>query len=99
MSALREGERKDCEACGVKLIGGYTAQGKVAPIEAEPSPTGNVLLQKHADGTIAAITFGNETAAALRERHVELRLNHFASCPQRERFGRDRTTNEGTGNT
>jgi hypothetical protein len=93
VSAMQPGERKTCEACGKAMVGGLTMKGKVAPIEVEPSGTGNVLLQRHADGTVAAITFGNDTAQALRERGVELRLNHFATCPERERFN----TNEGTG--
>lgn len=98
MSAMQPGERKDCQACGTPMVGGLTMKGNVAPIEAKPSTQGNVLLQRHADGTVAAITFGNETAQALRERGVELRLNHFASCPERQRFERNKTTNEGTGN-
>lgn len=95
VSALQPGEKRPCQACGVEMIGGLTLQGKVAPVEAEPSAGGNVLLQRHADGTVAAVTFGNDTADALRQRGVELRLNHFASCPERERFNRQ--TNEGTG--
>lgn len=92
--SMQPGDRKTCEACGKALVGGLTMKGKVAPIESEPSSGGNVLLQRHADGIVAAITFGNDTAQALRERGVELRLNHFASCPQAERFNH---TNEGTG--
>lgn len=94
VSALQVGERKDCTACGKPMIGALTATEKVAPVEVDPSDVGNVLLQRHADGVFVAITFGNETAEALRQRGVELRLNHFATCPERERFSKD---NERTG--
>lgn len=91
---MRAGERKDCAACGVKLIGALNPKtGKVAPIEVDEHPDGNVFLHSRALDlesvmTVCAWTMGADTAEKAREAGVGLRMNHFATCPSRRRFER-----------
>jgi hypothetical protein len=85
------GEQWACEACGKKLIAALTNRGNVAPIEVEPSAVGNVLLHRRSIAgklTPSAWVLGPEMADYARENDVELRLNHFATCPERDRFKR-----------
>lgn len=93
---LQPGEKRPCTKCGTVIIGAVTIQGKVAPIEEVPHRNGNTLLQRHHDGMVHAITFGPEASDKLRRKGVELRHNHFATCPAAEQFRRT-TNNEETG--
>lgn len=93
MSKLTNGEQRPCRACGKRFIGAATDAQAQAPIELEPDANGNVLLQRSGVG-VRAFTFGPDNAAWLRGLGVELRMNHFASCPERARFT---TPTEGTG--
>lgn len=102
--AWREGERRACSACGVECIGAKSRHGSVGPIELEPRPTGNVLLFKGQKGELryAVLPGGTpgtpagEKAKAVREwvadNFMTVRTNHFATCPEREKFGRNATT-------
>lgn len=46
MARLQVGEVRPCQACGVTIIGALTVHGKVAPMEVQPHPDGNVLLAR-----------------------------------------------------
>jgi hypothetical protein len=81
------GETQRCEACEAPLIACLTKAGKVAPIVFNPSDEGNVLVFRK-DGDLHCRTFGGDTLAKLHEEGVPLRTNHFADCPERERFKR-----------
>jgi hypothetical protein len=82
---LEPGQRRECTACGKPLIGARTMGGSVAPIETEVHPQGNVLLQRH-DGVLTAVTLGGRLHQLALEAGIQLRLNHFASCEDAERF-------------
>lgn len=84
---LTQGERKSCEACGADLIGARTKDGKTAPITEHCQVGGNVLLFRSSAG-IECRTFAGAVLDKLREQQVPLRLNHFADCPEKERFTR-----------
>lgn len=85
-------ERWEC-TCGAKLIG---AAGKssgpvpsVQPITVEAHPNGNVLLARDERGVLRGFIIGKpDVAEYLRGMGVQLRLNHFADCPDRERYER-----------
>jgi hypothetical protein len=78
-----------CEACSAELIWALTAEGKAAPICKEPSDDGNVLLfRSREDRSLQCRSFGGDTLVRLRDAGVPLRLNHFANCPDRERFAK-----------
>lgn len=90
--SLAPGQTKACEACGVAMIGALTRDGKVAPIEVDPDATrGNVLLFKapangHAEPVLQCRTFAGFALGELQAERVPMRLNHFAFCPERDRF-------------
>ena len=82
---MKPGETKRCQACSKPLIGALTRKGKVAPVNYDPEPEGNVLLFRK-DGEVQCRTFAGETLEALREEGVPMRLNHFADCPHAAEF-------------
>lgn len=70
-------ERKHCRSCGSAIYWlRHVHTGKMAPIDAEPDPAGNIVI--HLDrGTY------EQVSAEERERQREwLHTNHFQSCPQ-----------------
>jgi len=80
-----------CQACGQPLVwAAHEETGKLAPICAEPTADGNLLVWRAwPPGQQPALRYtalGEELRAKLAERGVPLRLNHFADCPQAERF-------------
>lgn len=85
---LRIGERRPCEACGTAIVGARTRSGAKAPVVLEPSDIGNVLLFRTPSGDTECRTFSGAVLEKLREEGVPLRVNHFANCPERERFER-----------
>lgn len=96
MSRLENGEQRPCSGCGVRIVGANSKTGTAtAPIEAAAHENGNVLIQRQADGRVIAVTFGPVEADVLRGMGVELRMNHFATCPEADRFRPTQT--EGTG--
>lgn len=66
-----------CRSCGASIIWAKGANGKANPLDAEPSPKGNIRLTD--DGMLTYLT--NEAAALARAKGDELRLSHFATCP------------------
>lgn len=84
------GERWECEACGVPLVGARSASNhaNTLPVVLEPHPKGNVLIQR-VDGVLTGFVFGHGVAlSALRDKGVQMRVNHFADCPGAEQFRR-----------
>ena len=90
MPRRRVGERWNCAACGKPLIGALTRKGAVAPIEIDVDARGNVHLWRSADNAVHAWTMSGAVLDEARAEGVQLRLNHFAYCPERERFKRER---------
>lgn len=88
---MKAGDRKNCEACNKRLIMAAASNGgSLSPVELEPDRAGNVLLFRDPDGTVKQATLNVQLAGALSGLGVPLRLNHFASCPQADRFRRQR---------
>jgi hypothetical protein len=92
--ARKQGERWNCEACGEALVGALTINGKVAPVEVLDKPNGNVWLGRRStpegpDFTeVRCATLSGPLLEKAREAGISLHLNHFAYCPERERFAR-----------
>lgn len=81
-----------CQACGVPLVwAAHHESGKLAPIVAEPAEDGNLLVWRAwppggQPELRYAVVGDMEVRAWLNGHGVPLRLNHFADCPQAERF-------------
>jgi len=84
-----------CRACKAPILWAITKDGKRAPITADPTPNGNVLVYRDrlkalasslpAD-TLHARTFAGFALDELRAQEVPMRLNHFADCPEADTF-------------
>jgi hypothetical protein len=75
--------------CGQPLVFAVTPKGAHAPICAEATDDGNVLLlRSDALRVVLAITLTGDLLELARARSVPLRLNHFADCPDRKDFKR-----------
>lgn len=76
-----------CSACGQALTWALTPAGKRAPINTDPSDTGNVLILQPRNLTEKlAITLSGPTLNLARASGLPLHLNHFADCPDADRF-------------
>lgn len=84
-----------CKACGARIIWALTDRAKRAPIDADPTERGNMVLWYDTGGeeagkprvsSIAAI----ELVTGKPVPPAERRLNHFATCPEAERFQPER---------
>ncbi|HEV2235917.1 MAG TPA: hypothetical protein VGR57_04565 [Ktedonobacterales bacterium] len=70
-------EPQACRSCGACIFWLKSlATGKVAPVDAEPSPNGNITANLE-DATYAIVPANQRAALA-----GTLRTNHFSSCPQ-----------------
>jgi hypothetical protein len=94
MKAREPGERWACEGCGCNLVGALTINGKVAPVELGTHTDGNVGLGRRdtpegPEGSeVVCATLGGPLLEKAREAGIALHMNHFATCPERERFQR-----------
>ena len=83
-------DRKACRACHAEIIFAQTnstrgGQPVQMPVDAEPSPRGNVILS-HQNGKYYAGVVRRNQAAGMRDAGQELHLSHYATCTQPERF-------------
>lgn len=79
----------ECSACGEMMLWALTPSGAKAPIEYRPGENGNVLLlQPSGWGELLAVTLSGEGLERARQRGMDLRLSHYATCPSAEQFRR-----------
>jgi hypothetical protein len=70
-----------CRSCGKPVVFATMPSGKKAPIERDPVPDGNVVLERDLLGDVhARVLKKGETVAAATPRY----RNHFIGCPERE---------------
>lgn len=69
-----------CKSCGARIIWAPTPAGKHIPVDADPTPDGNIELR---DG----IAHVNQQANLLGEARY---VTHFATCPQADEHRRPR---------
>lgn len=79
-----------CNYCRALLLWPVTGRGVAIPVDAEPSPNGNVLILAGSAGVL-----GPRKAAAARATGQQLHLHHRLSCPFVNRW----TTTSGKGHT
>lgn len=61
-----------CRSCGARIFWMKTTNGKLAPIDAEPSPDGNMVLR---DDVAHVVKKGDLFETGPKHK------NHFATCP------------------
>ena len=89
MAKRKPGETWRCWSCGKALIGARTIAGKVAPIEVDVTENANCFLFRGAGGEVRVAVLGGPLLDEAKRQGFQLRLNHFASCPDRERWRSD----------
>lgn len=73
-----------CRSCGRPIIWTITSKGKRMPVDAEPSPDGNVALDEGPDGAVRASVTGPAPGLIPEPRYT----SHFATCPEAARWRR-----------
>jgi hypothetical protein len=69
------------------MIWAISPAGARSPIDYAPSENGNVLLLSPSDlGQVLAVVLTKDGLELARDRGLQLRLNHFASCPNADEF-------------
>lgn len=71
----------DCRSCGAPVIWTVTERGKRMPVDAEPTPDGNIRLEQSTGGaplTAVYLPSGTGSLLAAGERYT----SHFATCEQ-----------------
>lgn len=73
-----------CKDCSAEIQWVHSEKGRMMPIDWEPTPDGNVVLQRAGSQTVAHVLKAGEHPAgdALRFRA------HFASCPAKRKAKR-----------
>lgn len=66
-----------CKSCGSEIFWAKTIKGASIPIDAKPSPRGNIILSEN--GT--ALVYRDPSAIAPRYANEPRYLSHFATCP------------------
>jgi hypothetical protein len=76
-----------CRTCGASIFWVATAAGKLMPVEAQPSPDGNVLVDDLGGGLVWRATVlgpGELELVKLAEPDRPRYLSHFATCAHAE---------------
>ena len=73
------GKATTCKSCGASIVWIETDAGKPMPLDAEPSPTGTVMLDE--TGRRGSVCKGDDLERC-RTEGVPLRVSHFATCAQ-----------------
>lgn len=69
-----------CRSCQVTIFWAITDKRKRMPIDLEPDPSGNLVIEEIAGIVYCHVT--KQTQAMLGEENApELYLSHFATCP------------------
>lgn len=74
-----------CKSCGAPVVWSLTPAGARAPIDAEPDvEKGNVLLLAPSGfAGLLSVVLSKGSLVAARGGGVALRLNHWATCPDK----------------
>jgi len=83
-------QRRKCNHCHAPILWARTTGGRLMPIDADPHPDGNVLVDD-AGGHLVAGVLGANQAAGARDRGQLLHRHHKLTCPLASRWcGPDR---------
>lgn len=74
-----------CRSCPALVIWTQTENGNSMPVDAQPSPAGNVRLVEPADPREGPTAIVLRKFAPL-EPGEQLRLSHFVTCPNAEKW-------------
>jgi len=70
-----------CKTCGAPIIWTKTKAGKAAPIDAEATPEGNIIVYR-AGGEIKSDVLSKDRLDVARLAGARLHTSHFVTCAQ-----------------
>lgn len=71
-----------CQSCGAEILWAVSATtGKRMPVDAAPTPTGNVDLTRNTHGELLATVRPQGGHTMFDPPDLELHLSHFVTCP------------------
>jgi hypothetical protein len=70
-----------CRSCGASVVWVVTADAKRMPVDASPSPAGNVHLDVSDPRMTRAVVYTGGVLDAARSAGEPLHTSHFATCP------------------
>jgi hypothetical protein len=76
-----------CGSCGAPIIWADTRHGRKMPVDAEPSPNGNVELRTV--GGVVLATVG-DAVLSLPGMAGTMHMSHFATCPHASEWRKGR---------
>ncbi|MGB6246090.1 hypothetical protein [Gordonia sp. (in: high G+C Gram-positive bacteria)] len=83
-------EPQVCRSCRSPIRWGTDANTRrLMPVEAEPSPTGNISVYVDSTGDLHLVVLNRSKSAAMRAAGHPLFLSHFVSCPHAARWRKD----------
>lgn len=79
--------RNHCRSCGAPMVWVLTRSGGHMPLDPEPSPRGNIVLELGPnDQTVSRVLRADEEPASGQLRW----LSHFATCPNAKEHRRQK---------
>ncbi|MFR9807094.1 hypothetical protein ACL02T_33075 [Pseudonocardia sp. RS010] len=89
-------QAKPCNECQAPIIWPRSARsGTATPLDAQPSPRGNVALYERGSGTQIAAVLTPRAAAGYRAAGQPTYLHHAVSCPFAARWNKGAARAEG----
>jgi hypothetical protein len=84
-----------CRACRQPIVFAQTnkieaGRPKMMPVNIDPHPDGNVILQRQGDVWHAGVIGHRAQLAGMRANGVQLHQSHMMTCPDRDRFIREK---------
>jgi hypothetical protein len=73
-----------CRSCGAPVVWCKTADGKRMPVDAGPTPDGNLIVFA-ASGEVRSVAAADRPTFA-----GQLHKSHFASCPQAGKWRKEK---------
>lgn len=77
-----------CRSCGAAILWARTKNGKAMPLDAEPTPEGNVVLTGEVVPSARGAVPICEVLAGPDLFGAPLRMPHHATCPQADKWRR-----------
>lgn len=76
-----------CRSCGADVLWAVTSRGKPIPIDPEPRPDGNIVVDPVERGRPRSCHYATKLE---RAELTSLRVAHFVTCPDREKWRKKR---------
>lgn len=79
---------RNCRSCDAPIVWARTLGGRTMPVDAEPSPAGNIELNVRQGFVRAAVHTSQDLASLFDEANTPavMHTSHFATCPDADEW-------------